>query len=448
MQKKFNISLLNTAIENKSYSKILWSIISLSFLIKILLTFFLPSEIRSDSYVYHSLAQSIVNTFTYSFEGKLTGVIAPGYSIFLSGLYFIFGPEQFYVKIIQSILEIFTCYLFFKVCLNYFDAKKSLIALSIFAFFPSNILFSQTILTEPLFGFLAILILFLVLKDNFVKYIFVIGLLWGYAILIRSSFAPSILLIPLFLFFYKRKEINFSGVLKYSLLFFIGAFLVICPWLIRNKTTLNTFTIATQGGFTFWSGSNPDATGTWYHKIEESNPLFNIEDEAQRDKEFYKLGIDYALHNPHKFLVTGIKKLGYLFSSERMIVLYFTKGDGKESTSTQVYKSVNPLLIALINIPYFVVMSLGLWGLLMMKRKTFFIWGMIFSWLFTFFMFVALARYHYVLVPFFIIGTVYFIYHYKTDFSGIAKWKKATAVLFNLFLLGVWGAEFYLLYFK
>ena len=439
---------MNTTIENKSHTKILWSILSLSFLTKVLLAFLLPSEIRSDSYVYHSLAQSIINTFTYSFEGKLTGVIAPGYSIFLSGLYYVFGPEQFYVKIIQSILEIFTGYFFYRVCLNYFDNKKSLIALAVFAFFPSNILFSQTILTEPLFGFISILILFLVLKENFLRYVFLIGLLWGYAILIRSSFAPSILLLPLFLFFYKRKEINISRFFKYSLLFFIGAFFVISPWLIRNKTVLNTYTIATQGGFTFWSGSNPDATGTWYHKIEETNPLFSIEDEAERDKQFFKLGIDYAMHNPHKFLITGVKKLGYLFSSERMIVLYFTKGDGKESTSTQVYRSVNPAILALINIPYFIVMSLGLWGLLMIRKKMFYIWGMIFSWLFTFFMFVALARYHYVMVPFFIIGTVYFVYHYKTDFRSIIKWKKALAVLFNLFLLGVWGAEFYLLYFK
>lgn len=434
--------------QKHSYNKILWSIIFVSFAIKIVLAFFLPSEIRSDSYVYHSLAQSIVNTFTYSFEDKITGVIAPGYSIFLSGLYFIFGPEQFWIKIVQSILEIFTCLLFYKVCLNYFDGKKSLAALAIFAFFPSNILFSQTILTEPLFGFLAILLLYFCLKENFVKYVFLVGLLWGYSILIRSSFAPSILLIPLFLFFYKRKELNFLGIIKYSLLFFVGAFLIISPWLVRNKTVLNTFTIATQGGFTFWSGSNPDATGTWYHKIEETNPLFNIEDEAERDRQFYKLGMDYAIHNPHKFLMTGVKKLGYLFSSERMIVLYFTKGDGKESTSTQIYKNVNPLITALINIPYFAVMSLGLWGLFMLRKKTFFIWGMIFSWLFTFFMFVALARYHYVLIPFFIIGTVNFIYNYKSEFKNLAVWKRITAVTFNLFLLGVWGAEFYLMYFK
>ena len=444
---------MNNQSENiyeTNVNKILWGIIGAAFFIKLLLAFFLPSEIRSDSLVYHSLAQSIINTGTYAFEGKITGIIAPGYPMFLSGLYFIFGPEQFYVKIIQSLLEIFTCLLFFKVCLNYFDNRKSLIALAIFAFFPSNILFSQTILTEPLFGFMAILILFLILKDNFLKYVFLIGLLWGYAIIIRSSFAPSIILTPLFLFFYvyKRKEINFSGIAKYTLLFVFGASIIIFPWLVRNKMSLNTFTIATQGGFTFWSGSNPDATGTWYHKIEESNPAFNIEDEAERDKLFYKQGMDYALNNPAKFVVTGIKKLGYLFSSERMIVLYFTKGDGKESTSTQVYRSVNPLVTALINIPYFIVMLLGIWGLLMMKRKMFFIWGMIFCWMFTFFMFVALARYHYVLIPFFIIGTVYFLYNYKNEFAAIAKWKKASAVIFNLFLLGVWGAEFYLLYFK
>jgi hypothetical protein len=218
------------------------------------------------------------------------------------------------------------------------------------------------------------------------------------------------------------------------------------PWLVRNKITMNTFTIATQGGFTFWSGSNPDATGTWYYKIEESNPLFNIQDEATRDREFYKLGLDYAIHNPHKFFITGVKKIGYLFSSERMILLYFVKSDSGGKTSTEVYKSINPFLIALFNIPYFAVMLLGVWGLIALKKKRFFIYGFMLTWMITFFMFVALARYHYVLIPFFILGTVKFISEYKTIFRELKLSKKIIAVCFDLFLLAVWAGEFYLLY--
>jgi len=209
---------------------------------------------------------------------------------------------------------------------------------------------------------------------------------------------------------------------------------------------MNTFTIATQGGFTFWSGSNPDATGTWYYKIEDSNPLFKIEDEAIRDKEFYKLGLDYAIHNPHKFLITGVKKLGYLFSSERLILLYFTKVDSTGKTSTDVYRSINPFWIALFNIPYMIIMLFGIWGLLALKKKRFFIYGFIFTWMLTFFIFVALARYHYVLIPFFVIGTIKLISEYRTIFRELNIPKKIIGVCFSLFLIVVWTGEFYLLY--
>ena len=275
-------------------------------------------------------------------------------------------------------------------------------------------------------------------------------MLWGAAILTRSSFALSILMMIGFIFIYRRKLFEgyksnrIKKAFEYSLLFIIGLSVVIAPWIIRNKLTMNSFTLATQGGFTFWSGSNPDATGTWYHNIEESNPLFKVEDEVVRDREFYKQGLEYAVKNPHKFLITGIKKIGYLFSSERMILLYFAKSEIGE-TSTQVYKAINPLFIALVNIPYFIIMLFGTWGLLALEKKRFFIYGFIFMWCFTFFVFVALARYHYVLIPFFVLGTVKFWVERKNIFKKLTKAKVTAAVVFTVFLLAVWISEFYLL---
>ena len=207
---------------------------------------------------------------------------------------------------------------------------------------------------------------------------------------------------------------------------------------------MNSYTLATQGGFTFWSGSNPDATGTWYHNIEESNSLFKVEDEVVRDREFYKQGIEYAVKNPQKYFITGIKKIGYLFSSERMILLYFAKSEIGE-TSTQVYKAINPIFIALVNIPYFIIMLFGTWGLLMLEKKRFFVYGFILMWCFTFFIFVALARYHYVLIPFFVLGTVNFWIERRNIFNKLTKTKIVVAAAFTLFLLAVWISEFYLL---
>ena len=433
---------------SKKEKNILIFILALAFVIKLVLAITVKVELRSDSMVYDTLAKNIVQKGEYSYNGDPTALLIPGYPIFLAGVYSIFGTGQIFVKILQSLFEIISALLFFLISMRMFDKKYALISLAIFSFFPSNILFSQTILTEPLFCLLQMTLLYLCICGNMPKNTFVLGLVWGAAIMVRTSFAISLLIIPLY-FFIKRKEF-FNGstlrMLKYTSVFAVGVFIIIAPWLIRNQVVMGTMTLATQGGFTFWSGSNPDATGSWYYKIEESDPLFDEKDEVKRDKEFYKRGIDYMVHNPHKWLITGAKKLGYLFSSERMIILYFMDDPGDGQTSTQLYRSANPFLIALINIPFFVIMLMGSWGLLAMKKNNFFLYGIILAWMITIFIFVALARYHYVLVPFFILGTVKFLSMGTRIFPELTLPRKVIAVGFNLFLLGVWASEFYLLF--
>ncbi|MGB9696153.1 MAG: hypothetical protein ACP5P3_00285 [Ignavibacteria bacterium] len=434
---------------NKNEKLLLLFIILTPFAIKVILAFSLNTTLRSDSMVYDNLAKSILYTGSYSFNGKPTAVLSCGYPLFLSLLYAIFGTEQISVKFFQSFIEIFSILVFFLVSTKFFKTKYALVSTAIFAFFPSNILFSQTILTEPLFGFLSLILLNYCLGKKFPDGIFFIGLLWGYAVLVRASFIFSLALIPFYIFFFRKQifegysKARFFKFIKFSFIFLCGVALVIAPWLIRNKLVIGTFTIATQGGFTFWAGSNPNATGTWYHKIEETDERFNIDDEALRDKLFYKEGLKYAINNPHKFFITGIKKLGYLFSSERMILLYFTPDEGKVRTSTEVYRDINPLFIGFVNIPYFIVMILGTFGILSFTEKRFFIYGFIISWLLVFFLFVALARYHYVLIPFFVLGTTQTLFLRKRLFQEMQPLRIIIAVVFCLFLISVWTIEFY-----
>lgn len=437
---------------NRNQKLLLFLIIITPFVIKIILSFSINTPLRSDSMVYDKLAKSILYTGSYSFDGKPTALLSCGYPLFLSFLYAIFGTGQITVKIFQSFIEIFSTLIFFLISTKFFKTKYALISTAIFAFFPSNILYSQTILTETLFGFISLILLNYCLSKKFPRYIFFVGVLWGYAILVRASFIFSIALIPIYIFFFRRQifdgysKTRFLKSVKYTFLFLLGATLVIAPWLIRNKLVIGSFTIATQGGFTFWAGSNPNATGTWYHKIEETDERFNIEDEALRDKLFYEEGLKYAINNPHKFLITGVKKLGYLFSSERMILLYFTPDEGKTRTSTEVYRDINPLLIALVNIPYFIVMLFGTFGILSIFEKRFFIYGFIICWLLVFFLFVALARYHYVLIPFFVLGTTQTLFLRKRIFKEMKSFRLYLAIVFSLFLISVWTIEFYYLF--
>ncbi len=434
---------------NDKERKILWLILSVSFIIKILLALLLQSPIRSDSYDYLNIAGNILNG-EYSIYGKPTAYVGCGYPLFLSAVLFFFGEGQFYIRVIQSVLEIGTCYFYFLVSRNYFNVKYSFISLALFSFLPSNIIFSQAVLSESLFGFFSVILLYLILRNDYSQrpaLIFFSGIIAGYAVLIRTAFLPALLLIPLY-FLSQGKLIfikdPFAKAIKYSFVFAAGALLMLAPWSIRNKLAVNTFSLGTTAGLNFWAGSNPDATGTYYNNMTKDLP-FDFKNESERDKEYFKLGLDYAVKNPLKYLILGIKKTGYLFSSERMAVLYFTDAEPGE-TSTQVYRSVNPLILMLVNIPYFLIMLSGTWGLLALKEKRFFIYGFILVWMFTVFIFVALARYHYVLIPFFIIGAVNYLMERKGFLNKISISEKLAASVFSLFLITVWAAEIYLMY--
>ena len=439
--------LIKSDLTGKEF-KIVFLIISVSFLIKILLAVFLQAPVRSDSYDYLNIAGNILKG-EYSIYGKPTAYVGCGYPLFLSAILYLFGDGQFYVRIIQSILEIGTCCFFFLISRNFFNVKYSLISLALFSFLPSNIIFSQAVLSESLFGFFSIIFLYLILRKDYVQrpaMILISGITAGYAVLIRTAFLPALILIPIYIFYYRKELFNdhiFEKAIKCSAVFAAGALLMLAPWSIRNKLTVNTFSLGTTAGLNFWAGSNPDATGTYYNKMTENLP-FDFQNESERDKEYFKLGMDYAVNNPMKYLILGIKKTGYLFSSERMAVLYFTDARPGE-TSTQVYRSVNPLILILVNIPYFMIILSGTWGLLALKEKRFFIYGFILMWMFTVFVFVALARYHYVLIPFFIIGAVNFLKEGKDLFGSISLPGKMIGFSFTVFLIAVWFAEFYLL---
>lgn len=428
--------------------KILFLILAFSFLIKLILALCIQSPIRSDSYDYQTLGMGLLSG-EYSLDGRPTAYVGPGYPLFLSGIYFLFGEGQFYVKLIQSVLETGTCYFFYKVSRNFFDIPNSFLSLILFTFFPSNIIFSQAILSESLFGFFSILFLFLLLKEDLSErkfLIFIAGIIFGYSVLIRTAFMTAIILIPLY-FIFNRKILFGERWMSKSVLcifFFITGFvIVISPWSIRNKIEIGTFSPGTTAGVNFWAGSNPNSTGTYYNELASSLPL-DYHNEAERDAEYFKLGLKYALENPEKYIILGIKKLGYLFSSERMAIIYFYEPQPGE-TSTQVYKKSNLFLFVIVNLFYFTIMLSGTWGLLLLKKDRFYIYGFILCWVITIFLFVGLARYHYVLIPFFVIGAVNLITERKNIFSKLTLPKKLAGYGFCIFLISIWCTELYLL---
>ncbi|MBS1517097.1 MAG: glycosyltransferase family 39 protein [Bacteroidetes bacterium] len=410
--------------------------------------FILDPVLRSDSLDYQTLAMSLLRG-EYFLNGKPTAYVSIGYPAFLSGVIYLAGEGQFYIRLVQSVLDTCSALIFFGISRKFLTVRNSLISAALFSLLPSNILYSQTILSEPLFGFFSMAVLYLLLNEKFSessRYVFFTGLIFGCSVLIRPAYLPVFFLIPLYFFYVRKKthEVNKnSSALKYILFFSAGMLLVLAPWSIRNKIMVGTFSPGTTSGINFWAGSNPAATGTYYLKPDENLPA-DYSNEAERDKQYFKLGLDYALSHPLNYLLLGIKKTGYLFSSERMIVIYFLESPpGK--TSTEIYRTAEPWFTLLVNIPYFIIMILGTWGLMLLRKNRFFIYGSVITWIITVSLFIALSRYHYVLIPFFILGSVMLIQTGKGFLKEISTAGKIIAALVSLFLLTAWSVEFYLL---
>ncbi len=117
-------------------------------------------------------------------------------------------------------------------------------------------------------------------------------------------------------------------------------------------------------------------------------------------------------------------------------------------TSSQIYRTVNPVGMILVNLPYFAVIIAGIWGLLLPMKHKFFVTGFIILWMITMFIFVAVPRYHYVIIPFFVIGTVNFFSRGFGEIKCLKPVSKFAGIAFTVFVLAVWASEFYLLYFK
>lgn len=234
------------------------AIIALSIAIRLVYLFVLdPPLLWSDSSQYDGAAWNLAQGNGYSmgdipFVGR-----EPGYALFfLTPIYFIFGHSIFAAQIFQILISAGIVYLTFLFGKKFFTRKIGLLSALFFAIYPATIAYSSEILTEIPFAFLfmlSILTLFLGIKKNSKKSIFISGLFLGTATLTRfiTIFFP-IFTIPIFYILFKswKKTFVFSGLLVLAMMLFVS------PWIIRNYAQFDTFVFGrTGGGNPYWSGS-------------------------------------------------------------------------------------------------------------------------------------------------------------------------------------------------
>lgn len=256
--------------------------------------------------------------------GEPTAYWPIGYPIVLSLFFRLFGSHLWAGQILNLILlpgiALITYFLAKEMSDPFTATRATLVA----ALTPSLTLISLALLSDLLFTFIFLLLIFLAVKKSSIVQSVLLGICYGLAVLIR----PIALFLPILFFIYWLKK---NGQVKTNLIrvawvFALGE-MVLLPWQIHNYRTFGQFvTVSNNGGQLFWMGNNPytpcHGPMTVFIASDDTLELMKSLNEAQRDKLMFKIGLDYALSHPLRTVSIWPKKLFYLYFRDSQTITW------------------------------------------------------------------------------------------------------------------------------
>ena len=220
------------------------------------------AEPAADSRIHIALVQSLLGGHGYSLSGLPTAVTPPLYIFFLTALYRVFA-DPLAVRLAHAILGAVGCVVLSVIGRRMFDDLTGLVAAVILCVYPLVVYLSGLHLTENLFLFLLLLILWQsqrIGKRPTFAAVAGLGSLIGLAALTRAVFLA-------FLPFLLVWAVGLWGIrnpLAYRVFgaAVMSAVAVIIPWTVRNYVVLGALVpVQSNAGMMLWAGNNPHADG-------------------------------------------------------------------------------------------------------------------------------------------------------------------------------------------
>lgn len=285
-----------------------------------------------DAWTYDTVAMNIINGHGFRLyperpllQDDVINYQGPLYQYFLAGIYLIFGHHYEAVWIIQAFLRAISVLFLFSICRKLFGEwgkRAGWIAAVFLGFYPDLIEISAMLLTETLFIFFLIVILYIFIRYyemvNF-KGVFLLGFSTGIAILIRST---AVFFLPVFLFYFWRRRAY-----KQMILFLTLILLIMTPWTIRNYLVYHRFIPTMVNIGNLWVGNH------------EGSDADNKLELVELTKRYGVLGInDYCVQQFKKFIkahpltyikLIAIRAIEYFSFIRPMGFWFYQKGWGQ-----------------------------------------------------------------------------------------------------------------------
>ncbi len=288
----------------------------ISFLVRLPISYIHAHQpMAGDQGLYHELARSLANGQGFSLEGEASSDRSPGYPAFLALIYRFVSTDLFTVFIIQSIISALCCGFVILLAMRLSNNRLTAILSGLMmAFYLPMALLDTLLLTEVLFlPFTLLVIAFTeaAVRSHKLTYWVMAGLSTGLACYVRpTAFVFPMMIIVVALF----SRMPLKKAIIGSIACFSVAFIVLLPWMLRNKSQFGEFTFFPhESGYTIyynWSLNIPNMYSlklTDFPKDEAA--LIGDKTAYARDKVLFKLALKNITENKALYVESGIKKI-------------------------------------------------------------------------------------------------------------------------------------------
>jgi len=296
-----------------------------------------------DQISYHNLAVRVLTGHGFSF-GELWWPITPAgaptahwsflYTLYLVGVYALFGLHPVIARLIQAIITgLLQPYLAYRLGETVFSKPVGLVAAGLTAVYAYFIYYDAALMTEPFFITLVMAGLYfaiLIARDStgsqvalsarqIIRQSLLLGLILGGAVLLRQLILLIIPLLYLWLGWAGRKQ-NLRWILALALGATVVVALMILPFSIYNTIRFGHFVLLnTNSGYAFFWANHP-IYGTHFQAILTSTSyqsLIPVElrhlDEAALDQALLKRGVQFILDDPVRYILLSISRIPVFF---------------------------------------------------------------------------------------------------------------------------------------
>jgi 4-amino-4-deoxy-L-arabinose transferase-like glycosyltransferase len=254
-------------------------------------------------------------------QGQPTSFRAPGWPLFLAGIYWLAGPCVPLVYAVLCLLGALACVLTYLLARELVAERTARLAGLLAAIYVPHVYFAAGFLSESLFVPCAALGIWLFLKarkQNSLGLLVAAGLVLSWATLTRPF---ALLLWPILLAVLALTAAPRRFRLLPRLTFTLAFFACIVPWTVRNQYVHGRFVlVATNGGSTFYGGNNERVAhefrqlGSWISTTElpRRDWIDAAPTEVEHDKREWKLGLDWLREHPGAIPLLCIYKVARL----------------------------------------------------------------------------------------------------------------------------------------